>query len=535
MDRRPIRVLLVEDDEDDYLLTRDLLAEIGPGEFDVEWVRAYEAALEAVARGGHDVCLLDYRLDGRTGLDLLHEASAAIEIPVILLTGQGDRALDLEAMQAGAADFLVKGRIDAPLLERSIRYALERHRAAEALRRAHEELEARVAARTSELSDANAQLVEADRRKDEFLAMLAHELRNPLAPLCNALHLLEQTGLDPEALERTRGVMERQVGHLIRLVDDLLDVSRIMRGRVQVRRELVDLPALIRTGANDRRAMLAEAGLHLVLELPEVPVCVAGDDTRLTQVLGNLLDNARKFKGAGGQVTVRLAVDAEKGQAVLVVRDDGAGIEPALLPRLFNAFAQGDRSLDRSRGGLGLGLAVVKGLVELHGGTVEAASEGPGRGAEFTVRLPLKAEQPALIRTPARVSTRAGEALRVLIVEDNRDAADSLRMVLELYGHQVAVAYTGPDGVKSAKAWRPDVVLCDIGLPGLDGYGVANQLRSDATTAKARLIALTGYGRDEDCRRSLQAGFDDHRTKPVDPAALQPLLLRPEESGRPVA
>ena len=527
MDRRPIRVLLVEDDEDDYLLTRDLLAEIGPGEFDLEWVRTYEAGLEAAARCRHDVCLLDYRLDGRTGLELLREAGSAVKAPVILLTGQGDRAVDLEAMQAGAADFLVKGRIDAPLLERSIRYALERHRAAEALRLAQEELEARVAARTRELSEANARLVEADRRKDEFLAMLAHELRNPLAPLRNVLRILQQTGLDPSALERTRGIIERQVGHLARLVDDLLDVSRIMRGRVQVQRELLDLAALVGTGCEDCRATLDEAGLRLVLELPDAPVWVAGDSTRLAQVLGNLLDNARKFKGEDGRVTVRLAVDSEAKQVVLAVRDDGAGIEPALLPRLFDAFAQGDRSLDRARGGLGLGLAVVKGLVELHGGQVEAASDGPGQGAEFTVRLPLKGEQQALTRTPASVPACEGEAVRILVVEDNRDAADSLRMVLELYGHEVAVAYTGADGVKAAKSWRPDVVLCDIGLPGLDGYAVASQLRHDPATAKARLIALTGYGRDEDRHRSLQAGFDHHLTKPVDPAALQPLLVRP--------
>jgi CheY-like chemotaxis protein len=244
-------------------------------------------------------------------------------------------------------------------------------------------------------------------------------------------------------------------------------------------------------------------------------------------VLGNLLDNAQKFKSGDGRVTVQLAVDPGRGQAVLVVRDDGAGIEPELLPRLFDAFTQGDRSLDRSRGGLGLGLAVVKGLVELHDGTVEAASEGPGRGAEFTVRLPVKAEEPALVRLAATVPAGVGEALCVLIVEDNRDAADSLRMLLELSGHQVTVASTGPAAIEAARARCPDVVLCDIGLPGLDGYGVAAALRRDSATAKARLIALTGYGRDEDRDRSRQAGFDCHLTKPIDPAALQPLLLRP--------
>ncbi len=370
------------------------------------------------------------------------------------------------------------------------------------------------------------QLQDANRHKDEFLAMLAHELRNPLAPIRNSLHILHLAGLDRQTLEQVRTMMERQVRHLSRLVDDLLDVARITRGKIQIRRELVDLAGLVRTTAEDRRPTLKQAGMNLTVDVPKTPVWVAGDATRLVQVLGNLLDNAIKFKDHGDRVAVRLSVDDRRRQAVLVVRDNGAGIEPALLPRLFDPFAQADRTLDRSRGGLGLGLSLVKGLVQLHGGEVRAASAGTGQGAEFTVRLPLKEEVEALTGSPGAAAHRAGQPLRILIVEDNRDAADSLRMLLQLSGHEVTAAYTGPEGVEKARSWRPDVVLCDIGLPGLDGYGVATELRRDPSTAKVNLIALTGYGREEDRQRARQAGFNHHLTKPVDPNDLQSLLVR---------
>jgi PAS domain S-box-containing protein len=417
----------------------------------------------------------------------------------------------------------------------------ERKRAEDALRQLHQDLERRVRERTADLAASNQALEaevaerqraeqalrEADRRKDQFLAMLAHELRNPLAPVLTGLHILRLSEADPGTAERARAMMERQVRHLTRLVDDLLDVSRIMRGRVEVRREHLDLAGLVRTTAEDRRPVLEQAGMSLVLDVPATPVWVAGDPTRLAQVLNNLLDNAVKFRDGGDRVTVRLAVDAARKQAVLDVQDTGVGIPPDLLPRLFDVFAQADRSLDRSRGGLGVGLAVVKGLVELHGGEVRAASGGPGQGAALTVRLPLEDAQAAPGAAPAAPERPAADSLRILVIEDNRDAADSLRTLLELLGHQVDVAYCGPDGVRRARAWRPDIVLCDIGLPGLDGYGVAGELRHDPATARVHLIAVTGYGEEEDRRRARQAGFDHHVTKPVDPSVLEPLLVRP--------
>lgn len=364
---------------------------------------------------------------------------------------------------------------------------------------------------------------DAVRRKDEFMAMLAHELRNPLAPLRNALHILAIRGGDPEVTERVRGMMDRQVGHLSRLVGDLLDVSRITTGKVQLKTERLDLARLVQQAVADHRAEFDAGRVSLRADAAGGPAWVRGDPTRLAQVLDNLLTNALKFSPEGGGVTVAVATEPISGRATVAVRDNGVGIEPGMLARLFEPFSQADRTLDRSAGGLGLGLAIVKGLVELHGGRVRAESGGLGLGSVFTVTLPVYAEPPALSDRP--VTPRpAATRLRVLVVEDNRDAADSLRMLLEAYGYLVDVAYTGPDGLRAAERHPPEVVICDIGLPGLDGYGVAAALRRNPTTAAARLIALTGYGQEEDKRRAKEAGFDEHLTKPADPAALESLL-----------
>lgn len=375
----------------------------------------------------------------------------------------------------------------------------------------------------TERKQAEDALQEADRRKDQFLAMLAHELRSPMAPMLHALHVLARCGEDPAAARESRAVLERQVRHMSRLVDDLLDVSRITRGKVRLQRERLDLARLARTTAEDRRPVLERAGLGLRLEVPDTPVWVMGDATRLAQVLNNLLDNAAKFTDGGTPVTVRVTSDPGTRQAIFAVRDEGMGIEPAMLPRLFEVFSQADRSLDRSRGGLGLGLALVKGLVELHGGTVAATSEGPGRGAEFTVRLPLEAE-PAALSGEQRIPTRAGRRLRILVIDDNRDAATSLKALLQLGGHEVAVAYTGTEGLEVARRSPPEVVLSDIGLPGMDGFAVARELRRDPATRRARLIAITGYGSEDDQRQAREAGFEHVLTKPADPDELQRLL-----------
>jgi signal transduction histidine kinase len=458
----------------------------------------------------------------RDGISLCREVKAepaTARIPVVLLTALTHREALLKGWEAGADEYLFKPFHPKELVTRLraiLAAALERKQHEEAQRRVQAELERRVEERT-------AQLVEADKRKDAFLAMLAHELRNPLAPLRNALQVMRLRGMADPALRQSQEMMERQVRHLARIVDDLLDVSRIMRGKIQLRPERLDLVRVVRTAVEDHRSIFQQAGLEVDVDLPELPVWVMGDSIRLAQVLSNLLHNAAKFTEAGGRVSVRLTVDRAGRRAEVAVRDTGVGIGPEMLPRLFETFAQADRSLDRSKGGLGLGLALVKGLVELHGGEVHAASEGLGCGAEVTVRLSVEPEPAALSEMPTYPKPD-GRHLRILVVEDNPDSADSLRMVLELYGYEVSVAYTGTAAVKAAEEWKPDVVLCDIGLPGLDGYGVASRLRHSPVTAKARLIAVTGYGREEDRRRSHEAGFDEHLTKPVDPDALQRLL-----------
>lgn len=403
----------------------------------------------------------------------------------------------------------------------------ERKQNEDSLRLARDELELKVLARTRELSEANAQLAESARRKDQFLAMLAHELRNPLAPVMNGLELLRLSQADQGTLDRAREMMERQIRHLTRLVDDLLDISRLTHGKIPIRRQQIDLTSHVRLAAEDRRPLLEKAGLRLHLDLPDTPLSVSGDPVRLSQVLNNLLDNAVKFRNGGDRVIVRLTADPDRRWATIEIRDHGIGIAPDLFPRLFEVFSQADGSLDRSRGGLGVGLSVVKGLVELHGGEVRAESDGPGHGSAFVVRLPLKHEAQAIAEEGSQTEVKSADPLRILIVEDNQDAAESMRMLLEVFGHQVQTASDGPEGIRMARDWRPDVVLCDIGLPGLDGFGVADALRHDPTTARARLIAVTGYGHDEDRQRTKEAGFDFHLTKPVDARALESLLVRP--------
>jgi PAS domain S-box-containing protein len=374
------------------------------------------------------------------------------------------------------------------------------------------------------------ELAEAAHRKDEFLAMLSHELRNPLGPIRNALHLLRLRGSDPASIQRMREVVERQIRHMTRLVDDLLDVSRITRGKILLRYVRLDLARLARDTAEDHRLTVEEAGLTLALELPEAPIWVVGDPTRIAQMLDNLLHNAVKFTDAGGTITVRVSAEPEECQAVVSVTDTGVGIAPEMLPRVFGIFEQADSSLDRSRGGLGLGLALVKGLVQMHGGEVRAESEGPGRGARFTLWLPL--EQAGASEGDASVPRE--KSARVLVVEDNRDAAETLRELMDLLGHEVEVAYSGPEGLAAARRFRPDVVLCDLGLPGMDGYALAAELRGSPETAHARLIAVSGYGQMEDRIRAREAGFDLHLTKPVDPERLSRLLAAWEAHGDPL-
>jgi signal transduction histidine kinase len=369
-----------------------------------------------------------------------------------------------------------------------------------------------------------AALREADRRKDEFLATLAHELRNPLAPIRNSLHILRMTACNDPTAERVCEMMERQVNHMVRMVDDLMEVSRITRGLIELKKEETDLAAIIRCAVETSRPII-EAGEHqLAITIPPEPILLQGDSVRLSQVFANLLNNAAKYTDRGGQIW--LSVKQEKNEVMVSVRDTGIGISAPMLPKVFDMFMQADRSTHRSQGGLGIGLTLVKRLVELHEGSISVRSDGPGKGSEFTVRLPVNAVRPE--RTTKPPVSQRGDSLpqrRVLVVDDNKDSAASMGMLLKFLGTDVQVAYDGATALATIESYRPDVVLLDIGMPGMDGFEVARQVRQRAEFDSIMLIALTGWGQAEDRHRTQTAGFDHHLVKPADITALQSLLL----------
>jgi PAS domain S-box-containing protein len=367
-------------------------------------------------------------------------------------------------------------------------------------------------------------LREADQHKNQFLAALSHELRNPLAPIKNSLHILDRAVPGGDQARRAKDVIERQVEQLSRLVSDLLDITRITRGKVQLERLRLELNDLAQRTIEDYRSLFEKSGVSLELERASTPVFIHADWNRVAQVIGNLLQNAAKFTPPGGSVRVTVSLDPAASRAVVRVRDSGIGMAPEILARLFHPFVQAEASLDRSKGGLGLGLALVKGLVEQHGGSAEAHSAGLGQGSEFTVRLPL--DLTAAQETTGASAAGGSVRRRVLVIEDNIDAAVSLSEVLQLEGHEVGLAHNGPDGIAKARAFRPDFVLCDIGLPGMDGYEVARALRADPSLASTFLVALSGYALPEDLRRSREAGFDRHIAKPPKLDALVELFAR---------
>ena len=374
-------------------------------------------------------------------------------------------------------------------------------------------------------------LREADRRKTEFLAMLSHELRNPLAPITNSLYVLEHVAPGGDQARRAQEVIGRQVDQLVRMVDDLLEITRITRGKVQLRPQRLELNDLVRRTIEDHRQLFDTAGVRLVSDPAPQDVFINADKNRIAQVVANLLSNAVKFTPCGGRVAVTVDADSSSGWASVRFADTGTGIPQEFLPRLFEPFTQADRSLDRRGGGLGLGLALVKGLVEQHGGTIVASSEGPGCGSEFTVRLPLAPNEPARERSDR--GARGAARRRVLVIDDNIDAADSLRVLLDLEGHSVEVAYDGPEGIAKALDFRPELVLCDIGLPEMDGFAVARALRAEKALETACLVALSGYALPEDLARAAAAGFVRHLAKPPSVEKLREVLECVAPSGQP--
>jgi PAS domain S-box-containing protein len=406
----------------------------------------------------------------------------------------------------------------------------------------------------TERKQAEEALLESDRHKNEFLAMLAHELRNPLAPIRSSLEVLKQLATMPSGLDGVPAngppgspaldprrvlaaaldTMERQVGHMVRLVDDLLDLARISRGKIALRWGRVDLESVIHQALEAVRSLSDSMGHDLEVAVPPEPVCLNGDPARLAQIVSNLLNNACKFTPRGGHVWLSVTREpSAEGSCpgiVISVRDDGIGMSPDQLPRMFEAFTQANSSLEHTGSGLGIGLTLVKTLVQMHGGSVEARSAGIGQGSEFLVHLPtaVEASLPGPAPTSAAAPTRAPVARRILVVDDNRDSAESLAMLLELHGHQTFRAHDGLEAIEEATKLRPDVILLDIGLPTLNGYETAKRIRERIGDSRPVLVALTGWGQDEDRRRSEEAGFDAHMVKPVDYRALEKLLAGPD-------
>jgi len=379
------------------------------------------------------------------------------------------------------------------------------------------------------LADENTRLVaalkESDRRKDEFLAMLAHELRNPLAPIRNGVQIFRAKAPPVPELQWATEVIDRQVHQMTRLIDDLLDLSRITLGKIDLRKERVELATVVSSAVEASRPLIEKWGHELSVTIPPQPIPLEADLTRLSQVLMNLLNNSAKYMDRAGHIWV--IAEREDGDVLIRVRDTGIGIPAEMLPRIFDMFTQVDRSLERSEGGLGIGLTLVRQLVEMHGGTVEAHSEGPGQGSEFVVRLPIAATDGDLESGQAAGGAEKAVApatRRILVVDDNRDAAESLGMLLSMMGNEIHTVHDGLEAVKAVAAFRPDVVLLDIGMPKLNGYEAARRIRQQPEGAGVVLIALTGWGQEDDRRRSREAGFDHHLTKPVEFADLQKLL-----------
>jgi len=468
-----------------------------------------------------------YRPDGET--PMLKD-----EIPLYRAL-RGERIRDVEmviapldapaktVLNSGQAFYDVEGRKLGAVV--SMQDVTARMQAEVALRKAHEELERRVKERTEQLAFANEALRDADRRKDEFLATLAHELRNPLAPISNSLQLLKMPRLDTTILQQTRDMMERQVHQLVRLVDDLLDVSRVMRGKIELRKEPVELATVVARAVETAQPLIEVQGHRLEISLPPESLLLDADPVRLAQVFGNLLTNSAKYTEPNGQISV--LAQREGSEAVLCVRDNGIGIAPNMLPHVFELFVQVDHAATRSQGGLGIGLTLVKNLVEMHNGTVTANSDGLGMGCEFIVRLPLVADDKQEVVSSQELGTQRvlhQSGHRLLVVDDNKDAAVSLAMLLRLQGHEVRVAHDGNAALDLALAYKPDMVVLDIGMPGMDGYEVARRIRNQHGLKDVVLAALTGWGQEEDRRRTAEAGFDYHLVKPPEPEVLEKLL-----------
>lgn len=543
-------ILIVDDEPKNLTVLETVLDDPG-----YRLVRANSGAEALLALMAEDfaVLVLDVRMPGMTGFELalmVKERRKTAGIPIIFLTAYYNEDQHvLEGYGTGAVDYLHKP-VNAAVLRSKVAVFAALHRQGRALELANQallaevrerrlaearltelnaSLDLRVTERTEALQSSESRLRDANARKDDFLATLAHELRNPLAPVRNAVQILRAPNLAPERLEWASEVIERQVQAMGRLIDDLMDVSRINRGKIELRRERIDVLAVLKDAIDATRPLIDECRHQLVLSLPAEKLLLDADATRLAQAFMNLLNNAAKYMDAGGRIEVR----AWQGEELIhvLVKDAGIGIAADRLEGIFEMFAQVETALSRSRGGLGIGLSLAQRLVELHGGRISVHSEGLGRGSEFEVRLPLAPERreqgadrsAALASAPADGSV---PGLRILVADDNRDAATTLAELLRLSGHTVECVHDGEAALALAAQFDPQAVLLDIGMPRLNGYEVCRRLRAEPGGAARTLVAITGWGQPDDRRKAQEAGFDHHLVKPVDPLVLEELLAR---------
>lgn len=508
------RVLLLAPTRRDGEVTRELLARQG---IDCDLFSEPRALAAAVNASAGALLVTDAVLShpGMKDLaDALDAQPAWSDIPCIMLAHERDSAPSAVQALRALRNLIL---LDRPVSMRSMLSAVN-----SALRARHRQYQIRdqmIAQQAAELA-----LRDADQRKDEFLATLAHELRNPLAPIRTGLQILERAAGDPARAGQLREMMERQVSLLVKLIDELLDISRIATGKVVLQREIADMRTIVTTALESTRPFVDAASHRLELTLPDAPMWVDGDRMRLIQVLGNLISNAAKYTPAGGRIQVVLRADGP--DVVVEVIDNGVGIPAPMLGEVFQMFAQVNRTLERAQGGLGIGLALVWRLMFLHGGSVDARSDGAGKGSIFTIRLAAAAPPPTLAASAPRAETSTHMKLRVLVIDDNIDAALTLSMMLDFNGHATRMEHTGEAALAAMPEFQPDVVFCDIGLPGIDGHEVARRIRAEPSGASITLVALTGWGGEEDKQRTADAGFDFHLVKPVSIHHVEDILQR---------
>jgi signal transduction histidine kinase len=512
-----VNILLVDDQPSKLLSYEAILAEL-----EENLVKATSAreALEHLLKDDFAVILVDVCMPEQDGFELVEtirqhhrfEKTAILFVSAIQL----DDIDRVKGYASGAVDY-ISVPIVPEILRAKVAVFVDLYRKTRQLEQMNEELERRVEERTAELLAKEEALREADRRKDEFLATLAHELRNPLAPLRNSLDIIRMGDVTSALVRQACDTMGRQLSQMTRLIDDLMDVGRITRNKLELRLETVELADIVRSAVESSRPALESARQNLVEELPGSPLPVRADPVRLAQVVANLLQNASKYSPV--ESTIHMAVQADGDDLIVRVRDHGIGLERSELPHVFEPFFQVKGAAERAPGGLGIGLTLVRSIVKMHGGTVEARSPGPGKGTEFIVCLPgavVREKEAPSAPSPAPAKRSSGNSLRILVVDDNQDAAESLMLLLQCSGHEVQVAHDGEQALLTAQSFLPELVFMDLGMPGLNGFEAARRVRREKWGQDVMLVALTGWGQEADRRRSAEAWFDKHLVKPVE-------------------